>query len=447
MNNRKSSFSVSLLFYVTAPEVRRAIETELSVLTATHHEASLSRDHYEFIPYFVSEETTLAHKVIELLYMTSSPLPLVLVSDSILEGTEERLQFSATGQLIDNACLTNSIPAAFIALGSDSRELPKGLVAQVGTSPLDLLKLREAIGRAALRVHLMAPPRSGTGRVSRDPSSLDSSRFSFQLAETPEQLLSCFELRYSIYDVMGYLSKEIASSGLGLEVDFHDGISLHFLALDTATQEVAATLRLVLPNQPWGVCASVGPEFREAFLVQQRWFRRLAEFIKSPALQRKLLDAGAGALPMLQNARVSQKWQKPISDGLNGVEISRCVVPPKFRGLGLSRTLLHQALAAAFELGRRTVFAECVPSHVPMYQQYGFADIEGRGVTTEEWGSFPHTPQALLLDLSQGNSRHVQTARWDNALFKMANAEIVRPPEIKVPASGEAISLRKGVAI
>jgi hypothetical protein len=422
------TFEVSLLFYVKDPGLRRAIQANAGAWSAARPDPSLTQDNYAFRVFDVGDEPSLAQALIERLYQEGAPAPLVLVSDELLgastSGAKGRLEYGAAATVVANAFLANGVPTAFIALGDFTGEPPTGLIARIPARPLAVERLQDAIGRAALRVHLLAPPRA---RLSRPNAALagdgNRRRYTFHLAETPEQLLSSFELRYAIYDVMGYLSKEVVQAGTGLELDFHDGMSLHYVARAVETGEVAASVRLVFPSQPWtGEGRTVAPELRDAFQMQQSWFRKLARAIPAPALQRALLDGGAGALPMLQNARPERAWAPLVAEGLRGVELSRSIVPPRHRGGGLSRALVHLTLAAAYDLGKQAVFAECFPSHVAMYQQYGFADIEGRQATMENWGSFYYTPQALLLELSNPTRRAM--ARWNSALFKMANAKI-----------------------
>lgn len=431
-----STFTVALLCYVRTASVRRELARLLAHVASPFQESDLSNDRYEYAVHVVEDEPALANKVIELLYRGRQAMPVVIISDALLERCEGVVHYSRAADVVSGAFLANAIPSALVALDDGAEEPPRGLVARLATTPLDAEKLREAVGRAALRLHLLAParpPGGGVVRLARDTGA----RFSFRLAETPEQLLSSFEMRHRIYDIMGYLPKEVRESGLGLELDFHDGMSLHYLALDELTGAIAATIRLVIPHQPWGVVASIAPELKEAFQAQQSWVRRLAEAIPAPALQRRLLDSGVGALPLLQNARVAKAWRSLVEQGLSGVELSRSIVLPKYRGEGLSRVLVQLALAAAYDLGRRLVFAECFPSHAPMYRRYGFSDIEGREATAQTWGGgFGYTPQGMLLELSRESARETQVARWTSALFKMANPRLLRPGETETGEKG-----------
>jgi GNAT superfamily N-acetyltransferase len=222
-----------------------------------------------------------------------------------------------------------------------------------------------------------------------------------------------------VYDVMGNLSPEVIESGLGWEVDFHDGSALHYVAVDAESQAVVGTARLVVPNRPRGTYG-----LADAFASQGDWFRELTVGVVPPALRKKLLDAGTAALPMLQNVRVGQAWRPLMAQAVRGVEMSRVIVDPAYRGFGLARALVRLSLAAALELGRRTVFAECFPGLTPMYRQHGFREIEGRGTDFDAWGSRPYALESIRLDFDGGSERPREAARWDGALFKMANAEL-----------------------
>jgi hypothetical protein len=422
MEPRRASFDVVLLFYVKDASVRRVIEANAAAWAEAAPDRDLSHDHYTFRVFVAGDEQALAARVVELLYQEGSPTPLVVVSDELLAEHGGCLEYATAPSLIANAYLAHGCPTAFIALGDFAGEAPKGLVARVATRPLSVPRLQEAIGKAAMRLHLLAPPRA---RISRPRATdADGPRYVFRPAATPDELLSSFELRYAVYDVMGYLGPEVVEARAGLELDFHDGMSLHYVACDVATGEVAASVRLVVPDQPWagGRSHTIAPELRDAFETQRAWFRATARAMTSPALQRALLDGGAGALPMLQNARPQRRWAALVAEGLRGAELSRTVVPPKSRGAGLSRALVHLALTGAYDLGKRAVFAECFPSHVAMYKQYGFNDIEGREATPETWGSFYFTPSALSLEIANPKQRAI--LRFASALFKMANARI-----------------------
>jgi GNAT superfamily N-acetyltransferase len=433
MSETGKTFEVSLLVYVTQPALRQRIESELSNLPQLRVKDEWFDNTFRFAVHSAHSEAELAEKTLELLYLKGFSRAVVLISDALLTKSPAGLGFTSIAEVVSQAFFMNQIAIAMVSLSNEA-SIPGAIVGQIAPESFDPARLTETLAQAALRVHLLSPHSNAASGVP----PRESGRFHFRLLEKPEQLLRSLELRFGLYGVLGLLSNEVRSANLGVELDFHDGMALHFGAIDQATGEIAASVRLVIPHQPWGVTGSVSPELRDAFRTQQSWFRRIAETLPAPALQKKLLESGVGALPLLQNAQLDTKWQNAINEGLNGVEISRVVVNPHYRDAGLSRALVQLAIANAYELGRRSIFAACFPSHVPMYSAYGFSDIEGRAARLEPWGSMYATPHKLLLELNNpANGYRIQAAHWTSKLFKMANANI-SPADFAT--SGEAPS-------
>jgi len=418
----ESRFSIALVFFVQSAELRRRLMGSLSELSESFRMPELFDGSFEFNVHWITSEAELAERAIELIYLNSSERGAVFVSDSLLQKKENEVSMTSAAEVVFHAFFVNAVTCAMISL-SDETQVPAQLSAQISPTSPDWSTLRTEIERGAQRVRLLL----GERRSKSTAKPLDT-KFRFQLVDDPEHLLRCFEMRYFVYDLLGYLSKDIKKSGYEMELDFHDGMSLHYAAIETRTNEVAATVRLVIPHQPWGVVGAVAPDLREAFRCQQNWFWRISENVKTPSLKRKLLESGVGPLPMLQNAQVEKKWHHLMAKGLNAAEISRFIVNPRFRGGGLSKALMQLALAGAHDLGRRAAFAECFPSHVNMYAREGFQDIEGRASRFEEWGSMPLTPQKMLLEMQKPeNAYRLRATRVASSLFKLANEKISRP--------------------
>ena len=68
----------------------------------------------------------------------------------------------------------------------------------------------------------------------------------------------------------------------------------------------------------------------------------------------------------------------------SGGEISRVVVSPLHRGLGVSALLMRAVISAAFHLKKKFLLLECVPAHAKMYAKYGFQLIEGHHCRAQE---------------------------------------------------------------
>lgn len=70
--------------------------------------------------------------------------------------------------------------------------------------------------------------------------------FEISAAETSQQLMAAFRLRYQVYCVENSF-EDPAANPLGLETDAYDCRALHSLLLRRSTGEVLGTVRLVLP--------------------------------------------------------------------------------------------------------------------------------------------------------------------------------------------------------
>jgi N-acyl amino acid synthase of PEP-CTERM/exosortase system len=84
------------------------------------------------------------------------------------------------------------------------------------------------------------------GRVSKAVKSYDNF-FEVAPAETAEQLMAAFRLRYQVYCVENQFenSERIPN---GLEIDAYDQRSLHSLLIHRASGEAVGTVRLILPS-------------------------------------------------------------------------------------------------------------------------------------------------------------------------------------------------------
>src|SRR5579863_51804 len=75
---------------------------------------------------------------------------------------------------------------------------------------------------------------------------LYDSYFEIGPAETAEQLMAAFRLRYEVYCVENAFENP-ADNPFGMETDAHDSRALHSLLLRRGTGEVLGTVRLILP--------------------------------------------------------------------------------------------------------------------------------------------------------------------------------------------------------
>ena len=62
-------------------------------------------------------------------------------------------------------------------------------------------------------------------------------------------------------------------------------------------------------------------------------------------------------------------------------ELSRVIVCPKWRGLGLSKKLIRFVLKELGQLGVDSIVLECLEIHVPLYERLGFSSLNQRGAS------------------------------------------------------------------
>ncbi|MFQ6006947.1 MAG: GNAT family N-acetyltransferase, partial [Woeseia sp.] len=230
--------------------------------------------------------------------------------------------------------------------------------------------VREAVLKTSQGMRLKMPPQRQT-LLDRENA------VRVQVVQSEEQLLECFRLRHQIYGLMAYLDEEVASTPSNIEIDSYDTKSLHFIATEHRTGETAGTLRLVLPGKPRIFRNSVVGDVDEVLDHQAEWCTSIARKVPEPVFREKIETAGFFSLPIFQSFDFRARWQNVLMPPMAYGEISRVVVSPQYRGLGVSKLLVRAAIAAAFDIDKHFLLLECVPAHAEMYAKYGFERLEG----------------------------------------------------------------------
>lgn len=187
-----------------------------------------------------------------------------------------------------------------------------------------------------------------------------------RLASREVELREAFQLRHRVYQALGYLDAAIIDCGTMMEVDQFDDQAFHFVAVDRKHGEVVGAVRLILkPN-------------RDASQARKQQQKFVAEVIRDEPLLRERFNANASTpFPLLENSNFEDKWPEFLRKypPREGGELSRLVVAPRFRGMGISTLLVRQATATAVALGKKYLMLECVPQHVAMYERHGFRSL------------------------------------------------------------------------
>lgn len=217
----------------------------------------------------------------------------------------------------------------------------------------DIQLLREELFKVVKRIWLKSPVAYHKPQSFGPVNSIEISCITNQ-----KQLYDSFRLRGEVYEALGYIEKK---KNRKKETDSYDPISLHFIAADTENgNKTVGTLRLIVPSLP--ACSSY------ANLVPQNthWFNEISE-MPSPF-----------SLPVFQSFLyfLPPKQQDIPQDftfrSRDVCEISRVIVAPDYRGMGISKLLMNHAIDIAQQLRRKNIWLECAPHHIEMYEKFGF---------------------------------------------------------------------------
>jgi predicted GNAT family N-acyltransferase len=200
-------------------------------------------------------------------------------------------------------------------------------------------------------------------------------------AQSRAELRKCFELRHTVYDLLGYLEEPVSGATSRIDIDCFDNKAIHFAAIDHRSDEVVGTARLVTTLIPFGGQSAIGNPWR-VMRAQGDWTKTIAAeaLLNDDAVfHRKLNHPVELPFPLLVNSDFGKKYRAFLEEhppALGG-EVSRVVVSPLYRGFGISALLMRAVIGTAFSLKKRFLLLECVPAHIEMYAKYGFRLIEG----------------------------------------------------------------------
>jgi GNAT superfamily N-acetyltransferase len=255
--------------------------------------------------------------------------------------------------------------------------------------------LPSVVLRTADALRLKAPPGP---TVALD----DNEAIVVRLARNDRDMRECLGLRFLVYDRLGYLDERVSRCPAGLDLDCYDNRAIQFLAETVRTGDVVGTVRLLLP-QPlsYGLSESIiGSPPRKTVEIQAKICKRIADEEAGRGgdeLRRKLDENPFAPLPILQSNDFRRRTAEMLAGAQSQTELSRLVVRPHYRGLGISRLLIRAAIAVAHDLRRGRVLLECVPAHAAMYMKFGFQRIPGRHGRVQD---LDQTAVAMKLELT-----------------------------------------------
>jgi len=236
----------------------------------------------------------------------------------------------------------------------------------------------EALKRKVLQV--------ATGLWLKSPVSAQSSRqhqdaIRVHSVRSEEELKECFKLRHRVYDALGYLEEPVSRSKSRIDLDSFDTKAIHFAATDHRSHEVVGTARLVTTIPRYGAPTIIGDSWR-VISDHGNWAKaaaREALLEEDRVFHEKLNQSCALPFPILFNSDFSSKYRAFMEKhppALGG-EVSRLIVSPLYRGLGISALLMRAVISVACHLKKTFLLLECVPAHAAMYEKHGFRLING----------------------------------------------------------------------
>jgi GNAT superfamily N-acetyltransferase len=381
----KAVFPVSLIFYIEDQRLRESIRPN----EIRFDDDSNVRGHDEVFRFSVESATTEEELNFALrrICLRENSTCFLVVSDRL------------TGAEIDGRVRPGPLAASIRDQYRSSRHLC-GLLAidsrptsrvsdidRVVPPSADHPTLRSAIVAAATGLRLKALPPVRASRAAANGVKI-------QAVQSRPEMLQCLALRKEVYGLLGYLPNDVTVDLSGVELDGYDGRSIHFSAIRGS--EVVGTVRVVLelpPNlagakdeldPPPGLSQmrrtgeAGGISFRalKTLYDHAQWCRQIARGA-GLAIRRRFDSVCFMPLPILESTEFDRRWADVLKETSPGAELSRLVVKPEFRGLGISRDLVRAVLAKSIEMKRRVVLLECIPTHEEMYKKYGFRRMAG----------------------------------------------------------------------
>lgn len=208
--------------------------------------------------------------------------------------------------------------------------------------------------------------------------------------ETVAELIESYRLRHDVYRSLGYLHRFNKSK---LEIDEYDSLSIPFGAFDPVSGALIGTLRLITTEaQPDYECS----------------LRRIVADLADEELTRQALGPWPHPLPSILSEEIDRQVEAFNTERFVVHELSRTIVRPGHRGMGVSRGLVELGLAYASRRGPAVVIGGCLPTHLPMYAKFGCQPLPHTDLELfESVGQIAHTVICRTDVLPQPTRGHV----------------------------------------
>jgi SAM-dependent methyltransferase/predicted GNAT family acetyltransferase len=195
--------------------------------------------------------------------------------------------------------------------------------------------------------------RQSSTRHSAPPTPAHELTCEIRTLDTAAELIESYRLRYAVYTALGYSRRYNESK---LEIDIYDSSSIPFGAFDSVSGTMIGTLRLVTTE--------VQPDYDHLI---QCILTDLAE----DELTKHALGPRQHPLPSMSSHEINREIEAFNTERFVVHELSRTIVHPSHRGMGVARGLVELGLAYASRSGPAIVVGGCSPKQLPMYAKFG----------------------------------------------------------------------------
>lgn len=382
---------IELLILIQAEKTSSLLLEDLACLTQDSS-IDYANEKIEFSTRIISSQRNLL-EIIEKKSRDLRSSSYIIISDQFVVNKTENIYKSS--QLLSKIEKLIKHAKSFCGLiGIFSKEVPTAKSIQklcidgyATFNHNDIESLRRELLKVVHRIWLKSPVVYHNTYTSSPFNSIVISSIN-----SKDQLYECFRLREQVYEILGYISRKGNNE---FETDCFDPVSFHFRAIDKEnSNKTVGTMRLIVP----GLSSLINYTHPNLTRPNADWFNEITD------------QAFSISLPVFQNFLyfLNKKQKKNFQDDCirskEVCEISRVIVSPEYRGMGISRLLMNHALNVAKLLQRRYIWLECTPRHIEMYKKYGF-EIKSYGdeIFYKRVQRFDTWAVAMFLDLNQGN--------------------------------------------
>jgi N-acyl-L-homoserine lactone synthetase len=343
----------------------------------------------------------------------TQPSHIVLLAEALATKKDQGWETTPLARQIRELFIRNPTHlCGLIALLNDQPHRISDIDAVLKIDDVTPELLKQKLVQVSTRLWLKSPVGATSKLEQRDAIRVHR-------VQSEAELKECFALRHRVYDTLGYLEEPVSQSSSLIDMDSFDTRSIHFAARYHQSDELVGTARLV----------TVAPPHIAGTLIGSRWrvIRDHASWAKDIAYQallegdrvfdEKISQCPQLPFPILVNSDFGTNCREFLNDyppALGG-EVSRVVVSPMYRGLDISALLMRAVISAAFNLGKKFLLLECVPSHAEMYKRYGFEPINGHHCRAQD---LDQVAVGMLLSLNDHScNKPVALAKADGRLF------------------------------